>query len=190
MHSILTVIIPSIGRETLSRSLVSLQNQSNQNWLAYVGFDGCEPPKPIQDCRINYVYLEKTGKVNHAGSVRNALLPLVTTDWLCFLDDDDSFRGNYIDSFIKEITDNPTADCIVFRMSYDKKDLKVLPPLGTTQPRICFVGISFAVKKDFLTKNEIKFSSSSFEDFSFLKQIEEHGGNIVFSKEITYNVRY
>ena len=190
MHSVLTVIIPSIGRETLSRSLVSLQNQSNQNWLAYVGFDGCNPPKPIQDNRINYVYLQKTGKMNHAGSVRNALFPLVTTDWLCFLDDDDSFRNNYVDCFIKEILENPNADCIVFRMSNDEKDTSVLPPLGTKKPQICFVGISFAVKKDFLTKNNIKFNNGSFEDFLFLKQIEESGGNIVFSKEITYNVRY
>lgn len=191
MSSLITVLIPSIGRATLSRTLDSLLQQKNPRWTAYVGFDGCTPQKPVIDSRINYVYLNKVGGgLNHGGMVRNCLFPLVTTDWVCFLDDDDTFRSHYIDAFIYEIQNNLDADCIVFRMSYDSQDKKVLPPLNLSSPQPCQVGISFAVRRKFLDKEDIKFENDSFEDFLLLQEIEKANGKIVFSKEITYNVRY
>lgn len=190
--SLVTVIIPSIGRTTLKRALNSLQNQSNNSWLALVGFDGVNPPQPLQDSRVTYVYLNQKigGGANHGGEVRNKLIPLVITDWVCFLDDDDTFRPHYMDSLVGELTLNQDADCIVFRMSYDINDSRVLPPPNTKNPQICQVGISFAVKKSFLIKNQIEFSNGSFEDFYFLQSIENANGKIIFSKEITYNIRF
>lgn len=190
--SLVTVIIPSIGRPTLKRALNSLQSQSNSSWLALVGFDGVSPPQPLKDNRITYVYLNQKigGGANHGGEVRNKLIPLVITDWVCFLDDDDTFRPHYMDSLAGELTLNQDADCIVFRMSYDINDSRVLPPPNTKNPQICQVGISFAVKKSFLIKNQIEFSNGSFEDFYFLQSIENANGKIIFSKEITYNIRF
>lgn len=191
MSSLITAIIPSIGRPALQRSLESLIQQSNPRWTAYVGFDGCNPPQPLSDPRVNYVYLNKVGGGgNRGGAVRNALIPLVTTDWLCFLDDDDTFRPHYIDSFVYEIQNNPDADCIIFRMSYDATDQKVLPPTYLTNVQACLVGISFAVKKSFLTQHGIIFKNSGLEDFNFLKEIESNNGKIIMSKKITYNVGF
>lgn len=191
MSSIITILIPSVGRPTLSRTLESLLRLNNSKWTAIVGFDGCVPAKPTIDPRINYIYLNKVGGgLNHGGMVRNFLFPLVLTDWMCFLDDDDTFRPNYVDVFVTEIQNNPDADCVVFRMSYDTNDKTVLPPLGLLSPQICQVGISFAVKKSFLIQNNIKFKNSSFEDFFLLQEIEKIGGKIIFSTEIAYNVRF
>lgn len=190
--SLVTVIIPSIGRASLKGSLESLQNQSSGNWLALVGFDGVNSPQPVSDNRITYVYLAQKvgGGANHGGGVRNKLIPLVTTDWLCFLDDDDTFRSNYMDALAGELTANPDADCIIFRMSYDDKDKKVLPPTHLKNVQACLVGISCAVRKSFLIQHNIEFKNGPMEDFFFLKQIETSGGKIVFSKDIVYNVGF
>lgn len=188
--SIVTVITPSIGRPTLQRALESLQAQSNSNWLSLVGFDGVNPPQPVSDNRITYVYLSKMGNgANGGGEVRNSLISLVTTDWLCFLDDDDSFRPHYIDALAAELTANPDADCIMFRMSEDDKDKKVLPPAHLKNIQAALVGISCAVRKSFLIQHNIRFKNGPLEDYQFLKKIENNGGKIVFSKEITYNIR-
>ncbi len=191
MSSLITVITPSIGRPTLKRSLESLVQQSNPKWTSFVGFDGCNPPQPLSDPRVNYVYLNKVGGGNsRGGAVRNVLFSLVMTDWMCFLDDDDTFRSHYVDSFIYELQNNPDADCIVFRMSYDPQDQKVLPPPYLNDIRVCLVGISFAVRKSFITQNGILFQNGPLEDFYFLEKIKNKGGNIVISKEITYNVDF
>lgn len=188
----ITVIIPSIGRPTLQRTLVSLQNQNNPNWCAYVGFDGCNPTPPVSENRVTYVFLDKKvgGGRNYGGKVRNALIPLVVTDWMCFLDDDDTFRPDYVDTFSQELKQNPDADCIVFRMSYNPNDTSVLPPLGMTKPQPNQVGISFAVRKEFLDAHNIRFQNHPLEDFLVLQAIEAAGGKIIFSKEITYNIRF
>jgi glycosyltransferase involved in cell wall biosynthesis len=191
MSSLITVITPSIGRPTLKRSLESLIQQSNPKWTSFVGFDGCNLPKPVTDPRINYVYLNKAGGgSNHGGAVRNILFPLVLTDWMCFLDDDDTFRPHYVDSFIYELQNNPNADCIVFRMSYDPQDQKIIPPRHINDIRVCLVGISFAVKKSFITQNSIMFKNGPLEDFRFLEQIQNNGGQVIISKDITYNVGF
>lgn len=189
---IVSILMPSIGRPTILRALISLLNQSNPNWVAFVGFDGCQPPVPVNDRRITYVYLDKVGGgSNHGGMVRNALMPYVTTDWICFLDDDDTFRSHYVEALVAESQSNQEADCIVFRMSYHPSDqYLVLPPIGTKRPQIFNVGISFAVRRKFLEKHQLRFVNDTVEDFILLNKIEEAGGRIFFSEHITYNVRF
>lgn len=188
----ISILIPSIGRPTLINSLNSLIQQSNPNWAAFVGFDGCAPKPPVKDDRITYFYLDKVGGgSNQGGMVRNALIQHVKTDWIGFVDDDDTLRAHYVDALIEESKANPDADCIVFRMSYHPSDqFLILPPLGTKSPEMCRVGISFAVKKEFLTKNKLGFINYSAEDFILLNTLERLGGKIFFSSLITYNVRF
>ena len=193
----IAVIIPSIGRPTLKRALESLLNQSDSDWTAYVGFDACTPPEPFSDNRINYSYLIKKtgGGRNHGGMVRNHLINLTQADWVCFLDDDDSFRPEYINSLRSEISANPSADCIVFRMSKNSQDraLDLLPPaahIKNQEIRVTKIGVSFAVKREFLVNNNLNFINNSFEDFKLLEKIKKHGGNIFLSSLIMYNVRY
>lgn len=189
----ISILIPSIGRPTLINSLNSLVNQTNPNWNAFVGFDGCSPPSPVEDERITYIYLDDKvgGGMNHGGMVRNALMSHVKSEWIGFVDDDDTLRPHYVETLYAESKANPDADCIVFRMSYHPSDqLLVLPPLGTTRPQICRVGISFAVKKEFLIKHNLGFINDGAEDYILLSKIESLGGRIFFSPHITYNVRF
>lgn len=39
-EAIVTFIIPTIGRDTLSKTIDSLINQTNPNWKAIIVFDG------------------------------------------------------------------------------------------------------------------------------------------------------
>lgn len=190
-------VIPSIGRDSIKYSLESLISQTDSEWKCWVGFDGknkndIDQSNLIFDDRINYLYFgEKKGKSAHhgnAGLVRNSIISNVSEDceWIGFLDDDDTLSKFYIE-ILKREQQKYEFDCCVFRMRYDSENQKIIPPLGMDQIKQNYVGISFAVNKNFLIKNEIKFTNDNAEDFLFLNQIEKVG-KIHISSHICYNV--
>jgi len=199
---LITVIIPSVGRCTLTRALKSLSLQTSQIWIAKVGFDGLQESSSVcksitdritEDERkgIQILHLPKVGGGrNYGGAVRNKLMENCTTPWICFLDDDDTFKPTYMEFFQLELSNHPESDVILFRMTYDKEEKKVLPPENLNQIKQNYVGISFAVRNEFIQKHKLQFINGDIEDFKFLKSIEENGGKIKFSNHIVYNIRF
>ena len=58
----ITIIIPSIGRETLKNSIQSLLNQTLNKWNAIIIYDGCKnilDSDLLNDKRISYYEIEK-----------------------------------------------------------------------------------------------------------------------------------
>ena len=110
----ITFIIPSVGRPTLIRTLVSLQNLTIPYWKAIVVFDGVDGVDRIDDNRISYISIPKTGVSNHAGNVRNIAIEKSDTTWIAFVDDDDSLTPDYLEEFYK-ISDKQDPDVIIFR---------------------------------------------------------------------------
>jgi glycosyltransferase involved in cell wall biosynthesis len=194
----ISFVIPSIGRNTIKYSIQSLLNQTIQDWKCVIGFDGIaegdiDKGILVDDSRIEYLYLsEKMGQSAHhgnAGLVRNSIIEQLSddTEWIGFLDDDDTLTRFYIEILELEKT-KFKFDCCVFRMRYDKDNQKVIPPFGMNHLQQNYVGISFCVSKKFITENNIKFTNDNAEDFKFLKEIHDRGGRIHISSHITYNV--
>jgi glycosyltransferase involved in cell wall biosynthesis len=186
------VIIPSKGRDRLKFSLYSLLSQTNSNWNCIVAFDNVDKDKvlTIDDDRIKYLYLpQKVGNGNNGGGeVRNQAINQACTEWLCFLDDDDTFCQDYIDSFYDELSSNPEMEVCIFKMIYENGVIR--PPDGLKKLVIGQVGISFAVKLKFLNENNLRFVNGEIEDYTLLKKLESAGANFVFSNKITYNVGF
>lgn len=188
-----TFIVPSIGRPELTRTLQSLTALTNPNWKALIGFDAVkEVPDLLTDPRIFYRFLSEKagGGKNYGGGVRNYLIKEADTKWICFVDDDDTLRPHYIDSLVSETIANPTAVVIMFRMSYNRDDSIILPPIGLSEPVKNRVGISFAVQRQFLVDNKIEFVNGQTEDYELLRRIHEANGKIAFSTTIAYNVGF
>lgn len=194
---IVTFVIPSIGRNTVEHTVLSLRRLTYPLWHAIVGFDALTDEQVStlrfpDDDRITTVNLpEKAGGGrNFGGGTRNQLFGRISTPWLAFVDDDDSVRPDYLDRLNEARAAHPTARCVVFRMSYDPQDTKVLPPLGTVVPVKNKVGISFAVAKSLLDDLGLRFVNGPTEDFDLLNRIHAAGEPIVFSPHIVYNVRF
>lgn len=185
----ISVIIPSKGRDTLKRALLSLIHQTNPNWICFVVLDGVEIKNKIEDDRIIYYTSPKSGNgINGAGLVRNKGIELSETNWICFLDDDDSFSPDYINNLYDEISINSNMDICIFRMTFSPDNDTILPPFGQEKITVGQIGISFAVNKKFINKHNIRFVNSSIEDYFFLEKCEEHGANIHYSNHINYLV--
>ena len=59
--------------------------------------------------------MERQQGFNSAGYVRNYGIRFATTEWIAFVDDDDTIKSTYIETFLSEMS-NYENDVIIFRM--------------------------------------------------------------------------
>lgn len=153
-----TFIIPTIGRDTLARA--------------------------IDSCQDNPVLIGHDAQRRGEAIIRNELIQQANTEWVSFLDDDDTVTEDYMDRLREEIEKNPDADVIHFREYFLRGQL--LP----NWPKVEWgnVGICFSVKKS--VAQDYPFEQQKHEDFHFLKKLDDAGKKIVFSQYITYRARH
>ena len=192
--TLVTFIIPTIGRETLLRAVDSLYNQTIWDWKAIIVFDGIKPTVDISDPRITVTQCAKAGtgetvngqqKNNGAGQVRNYGIKLADTEWIAFLDDDDSLSPTYLDSFYNEIHNVYAVDAILFRMRHP--EYGILPKTSSVDLVRYECGISFATKRKIFTDG-LWFESSYEEDYNILCKIKDKGYKMVMSPYVKYYV--
>ncbi len=99
MESIITFIIPSLNRPTILRTVDSLLNQTNSNWKAIILYDGVDGTE-FNNEKIKTIRLPKKGLMGpnngQSGLVRNEGIKIADTEWIGFLDDDDTIHPNYV----------------------------------------------------------------------------------------------
>ena len=183
----ITFIIPTIGRDTLQNTIDCLLNQTDSKWKAIIIFDGILPTITNDDERIKIVTCPKVGISNSAGEVRNYGINLAETEWVAFVDDDDSLKKTYVEIFLDEIKHFYNTDLIIFRMVCPD-NITLLPPVDADNFHFCQVGISFAIKKKIFDSGLI-FVPGQFEDFTFLDKVRQQKYKIMISRYLLYFVR-
>lgn len=186
MKNKITFIIPSVNRPTISRSVESLINQTNPNWEALIIYDGVDGQK-FDDKRVTTIQITKSGLFGphngQSGMVRNYGIEMAESNWIGFLDDDDSLHPNYVETLFKQYYN---LDFVVWRMIYGNGI--VLPPITSNDLVFGQVGISFCYKNKF--KNLLFDNNRNGEDFDFLMKLKNLTSNWVVAPEIYYKVRH
>jgi len=194
----ITFIIPTIGRPSLNDTVNSILSQTCQEWYVVIVFDGIEPNFEIHDDRIQIVQfageISESHKSNEhrAGCVRNYGVQFVTTEWIAFVDDDDTLRQNYVEVFLEE-TAKYDNDAVIFRMiQHDVIDgeqvIRIHPDLNIDNFYLRNVGISFAVKKRIFGSG-IVFRNGIEEDYHFLDIVRQNNYKMMISPNILYTVK-
>jgi glycosyltransferase involved in cell wall biosynthesis len=188
---LVTFIIPSKGRDTLNRTLASLFNQTEQSWRAIIVADGVDIAVAA-DPRVTVAKVPQTGAANHAAQLRNFGMMRAGTEWVAFVDDDDTLAPTYIQQLQGELDLTPSVETVIFRMLQpgcgDGGSSCVLPPPDHTDFQVTKVGISFAIKRQLYSQG-FMFIPGGFEDFHMLEKLRAHKRNMVISKHTTYFVR-
>ena len=186
MEPFITFIIPSLNRSTITRTVDSLLNQTNPNWNAIILYDGVVGTV-FYDERIKTLDIPKTGLVGPAngqsGLVRNEGIKLCKTEWIGFLDDDDTIDVNYVSTLSEKYLEK---DFVVWRMKYQNGH--IIPEPNRTDLVFARVGISFCYKNIF--KDLLFDNNRDGEDFDFLKKLESLTNNWTITPEVYYNVRH
>lgn len=185
MRNIITFIIPSIGRQSLNETLKSLLNQTNPNWECIIVYDGVTPNHICNDERIKFISIDKLGGNSSyhgmSGLVRNEGLKICDTEWIGFVDDDDTIDIHYVDTLFSEYVD---YDFVIWKMKYPNG--LVLPK--TNQIIFGNVGISFCFKNKF--SNLYFDENRDGEDLDFLIKLEKLTKNYIFSPYIYYKINH
>jgi hypothetical protein len=106
---------------------------------------------------------------------------MVKTDWIGFLDDDDTLDSNYVHTLFDKYTD---YDFVIWKMKYTNG---LILPRGNT---IEFgdVGISYCYKNKF---ENLRFDKNrDGEDFDFLIKLKSLTNNFIIAPEVYYNIRH
>jgi glycosyltransferase involved in cell wall biosynthesis len=187
MNPIITFIIPSLNRPTISKSVESLLNQTNPNWKCIIVYDGVDGTN-FEDSRIKTLSIKKIG-VNggsshgQSGLVRNEGIKLVDTEWIGFLDDDDTLHKDYVKTLTEKYLN---YDFVVWRMQYFSG--RVLPSQSNNNLIFGDVGISFCYKNKF--GNLLFDNNRDGEDFDFLIKLKSLSDKWVITPEVYYNVNF
>ena len=182
----ITFIIPSLNRPTLERSINSLVSQTNPNWECIVVYDGVDG-QSFEDNRITTLKVDKLGGFSShhgmAGLVRNCGIERCDTEWIGFLDDDDTIDSRYVETLQKKYS---KYDLVVWRMKF--KNGMIIQRLTNDNLIFGNVGISFCYKNKF--KN-VKFEDNrDGEDFDFISNLKKNTSNYIITPEIFYNVSH
>jgi glycosyltransferase involved in cell wall biosynthesis len=155
----LTIIIPSIGRETLQRAVESVEQQT-----------------------IPTEYIVGIDQQQEGASVmRNKMVSVCDTGWVGFCDDDDWLDPHYHE-WLNEMKD---ADMVLFQMK--RPDGMILPD-HTDSDRLVYnwVGISFAMRTSVALK--YPFKTMIGEDYDLIQRVRRAGLRLVVSPQVAYFV--
>jgi len=127
----ISIVIPAHNAaETLSKTLNSLVIQTYPNWEAIIVDDGSiDETKAIaaqlaqQDSRIRVISQENQG----VSGARNTGIQAAQSDWLLFLDADDTIAPVLLERFVAKVTADPNLDFVYCGWVYTTPDGEWLP---------------------------------------------------------------
>ncbi len=109
MGSLVSIIIPTYNRaRILGRAINSVLEQTYANWELIVVDDGSSDFTPqvvesFRDDRIRYVHQENKGHQ----SAKNHGMEETRGEWITYIDDDDTFRPDFLKTTLSFIEQNP-----------------------------------------------------------------------------------
>jgi glycosyltransferase involved in cell wall biosynthesis len=179
----LSVVIPTLGRETLRATLASVAPQLARGDEVIVVGDG----RPAQARKLvayrrsrRWRYLETDGPCNDAGGTQRDLAASVARgDHLCFMDDDDVFTPDALAAIRRGVAEHPER-VLVFRMDNYGKVLWHDPVLSYGN-----VGTPMVV----VPADPQRLASWRLGDYEFIRGTCERLGEPVWRDEIVAIVR-
>lgn len=159
-------IIPTIGRQTIKRTVESILNSYHSYKLQRYPYR-------------QYIPMIETGGT--AGENRNNGIKkskILNAEWITFLDDDDYYNIDWWN----ELDDD--YGIVIFRMQQGE----AIIPDATDQLRFANVGINFALNMKYIRWEDLpEFDSNGEgEDWRFLEQLLKKYPKVKITKDIYY----
>ncbi|HHG8827783.1 TPA: glycosyltransferase family 2 protein [Escherichia coli] len=183
-HPLFTVVIPNYKRvEELKRALQSIIDQKNFEELVdkiIIVDDKSENVKLIDDTisllNNNKILHIKNNFKSNAAYTRNQGAKCAKTEWVCFLDSDDSFAADKLIKLAHEIVENNHSNKTVFinqAVVYFNKEIEDIVPHRAIGEKEHISDYLF-VSDEYMQTSTLTIHSSFFERFGFNEEYVRH----------------
>ena len=108
MPPLVSVIVRTIGRPSLAASVESVLRQGHRPIELVIVNAGADRLPPLPETHSIDVRIVDDGPLNRPRAA-NAGLSAATGDWIVFLDDDDTFHPEHLESLLATLSDAPDA---------------------------------------------------------------------------------
>ena len=173
-----TIIIPTHERPVLlRRTLRSLINQNFKNFTVIIVSDSPLDVVPHEELAALpglYRYVQRNGISGPALS-RNLALSMVETEYVLFLDDDDTFEPNHLESLAQYLTQHPTDICFCDFKVLNEDRTESPPRFISTQT----ISIADVTRASVFVKNRIPNSALVFSKTS-IKEVRNDPDLILY----------
>lgn len=202
MKPFFSIVIPTYNcAEKLKRTLDSVIAQSFQDFEVLVMDDGSTDDsrtvvESFNDSRIHYDWAKNSGG---PATPRNRGIEAASADWICFLDADDLWYQNKLETVAKAISENAALDVVCHNellsvLATGKKTLLRHGPYEADFYRVMLINgnrvstSATTVRSDFLRKHGLRFNESSdyviVEDYDMWLRISLYGGAFHFCSDV------
>lgn len=123
-----SIILPTYNRaQYLPKAIKSVQEQTFSNWELIIIDDGStdntnEVVNSFNDPRIKYIYQDNAER----SAARNNGIRNATGDWICFLDSDDYYLPNHLESFRQFIIDDNPSPSFLVSGGFEERNGKLI----------------------------------------------------------------
>lgn len=157
-----SIIIPTYNRPNhLIRALQSILNQTYQSWIVYIVGDACPMLERLMetlrqrqqfDHRFRFWNLQEN---NGAGGAipRNYALYVAQTEWIAYLDDDNTWQPNHLETCKQSIDQHKDIQFVFSSFNVDGKPLLTDVPVKGSLDTSCVVHRRDLIYKYGLWKN-------------------------------------
>lgn len=188
------IILPTIGRESLRRAIDSVIKQSYQDWLLWIIADqivipNCWPME-LDDRIIVYETIDLPASPDSGARARNFGIHQGDADWIAYIDDDDEWLPNHLETHARMIEENPGVSMSrtagqSFMMKHksprSSKKARKLGPINT----IDILTVGMAHTRTLFSKTD-GWQACDNHDHLLWKQLLAAGGQYVSSDEVTF----
>lgn len=186
------IILPTIGRNSIHQTLHSVFGQTYKHWTLYiVGDRWTVPLADIEGWPDNVITLYTEGPGDDSGAfTRNAGIHCGKSEWIAYIDDDDEWLCNHLETHARMIEENPGVNMIrtagqQFKMSHKSprtsKLVRKMGPVNSTD--ILTVGMSHTRT---LFNETDGWLPCDNHDLVLWKQMLAAGGYAVESEVVTF----
>jgi glycosyltransferase involved in cell wall biosynthesis len=179
------VIIPTIDRETLDRAVESVIAQTYQDWRLQLVFHGV-PTRHFDDYRVRSWYVPKD-QPDYGASARNFGYARGVAPCIAYLDDDDIWHPNHLETIHKLIESDPYANMFKtaaqeMRVRHDRltRNRIRFRTVNSTDP----LTITIAHSRSLFLRTQ-GWQPVDNHDHLLWKEMLDSGGTPLYSDEVT-----